>query len=242
MHKAWVFVALTRPCRSERGNVHIRPTDLTGKGHLRDICWDLGIWNFLWRKNRPLWWGPVLVQSFCPWYPRPWASWDFWDHRFQDKQWTADRRLERWRDHCAHQDPYTGQWNIEWTDHHNQAPCAIETQGGNESVLREGCHLNNNHHFGVVNYNIIKVRILKSQLNSRLTGHPGQTKMLTPLKRDFMWIAMAAYVPRYVNCCDSCQTSKSFIKKWFITPKRLKKTSKTLDRHWLWFNTLISVF
>ncbi len=42
-------------------------------------------------------------------------------------------------------------------------------------------------------------------------GHPGQSKMLGALRRDYWWPKMCTFVQGYIRGCACCQESKSII-------------------------------
>lgn len=55
----------------------------------------------------------------------------------------------------------------------------------------------------------IKLRILESRHDHPLAGHPGRTKTLQLLRRDFHWDGIMEYVNQYVSGCLECIRNKT---------------------------------
>ena len=55
----------------------------------------------------------------------------------------------------------------------------------------------------------LKVKILEEAHKSRLSFHPGMTKMYQDLKRSFWWHGMKKDVAEYVAKCLTCQKAKA---------------------------------
>jgi len=56
----------------------------------------------------------------------------------------------------------------------------------------------------VLNNKKIKEEILKENYDLVNVGHPGQYRMLEPLKRTYWWPGLKEDVKRYVQCCFKC--------------------------------------
>jgi hypothetical protein len=61
----------------------------------------------------------------------------------------------------------------------------------------------------------VRQRILESQHNSKLAGHPGRAKTLSLVRRCFTWTGIKKFVNQYVDGCDSCQRNKPTTQKPF---------------------------
>ena len=55
----------------------------------------------------------------------------------------------------------------------------------------------------------LKVKILEEAHKSRLSFHPGMTKMYQDLKRSFWWHGMKKDAAEYVTKCLTCQKAKA---------------------------------
>ena len=55
----------------------------------------------------------------------------------------------------------------------------------------------------------IKLLILQSRHDHPLAGHPGRTKTLSLVQRDFTWPSMKTYITEYVKTCHQCQRAKA---------------------------------
>jgi hypothetical protein len=55
----------------------------------------------------------------------------------------------------------------------------------------------------------LQTRVLKACHDHPLTGHPGQTKMLEPLRRDYYWPKMHDDVIAFVKSCITCGHAKA---------------------------------
>ncbi|KAF5339905.1 hypothetical protein D9758_015029 [Tetrapyrgos nigripes] len=51
--------------------------------------------------------------------------------------------------------------------------------------------------------------ILESRHDSVISGHPGRTRTLKLVSRDYSWPGMTTYVRRYVEACDTCSRIKT---------------------------------
>ena len=61
----------------------------------------------------------------------------------------------------------------------------------------------------VPNDDTLKVEILRSRHDHRLAGHPGRTKTLQMVRRDFHWKGISDYVIKYVAGCFQCLRTKT---------------------------------
>jgi hypothetical protein len=50
--------------------------------------------------------------------------------------------------------------------------------------------------------------VLWSRHDSKIAGHPGRARTLTPVRQCFTWPSVTRFVHRYVNGCDLCQRVK----------------------------------
>src|SRR5882724_6715345 len=55
----------------------------------------------------------------------------------------------------------------------------------------------------------IRLDILRSHHDHRLAGHPGITKTIKNIWRQFYWPRMVAFVTDYIHSCTVCSRSKS---------------------------------
>ena len=52
-------------------------------------------------------------------------------------------------------------------------------------------------------------RILQFKHNHAVSGHPGQSKTLALIRRDFMWPQLRSDVIKFIHSCTSCGHSKA---------------------------------
>jgi len=55
----------------------------------------------------------------------------------------------------------------------------------------------------------VRLDILRSHHDHRLAGHPGITKTIKNIWRQFYWPQMVAFVTNYIHSCSVCSRSKS---------------------------------
>src|SRR5882724_8919017 len=61
----------------------------------------------------------------------------------------------------------------------------------------------------------VRLDILRSHHDHRLAGHPGITKTIKNIRRQFYWPRMVAFVTDYIHSCSVCRRSKSLHHKPF---------------------------
>src|SRR5882724_2174565 len=61
----------------------------------------------------------------------------------------------------------------------------------------------------------VRLDILRSHHDHRLAGHPGITKTIKNIRRQFYWPRMVAFVTDYIHSCSVCSRSKSLHHKPF---------------------------
>ena len=58
-----------------------------------------------------------------------------------------------------------------------------------------------------------RTRIIKKYHDDAVwSGHPGTTRLLKKIKRQYLWKNMTRNISRYVKACSECQSEKSGIK------------------------------
>jgi len=76
--------------------------------------------------------------------------------------------------------------------------------------------------------NTLRLRILRDHHDAQAVGHPGQTRTLELVSRNFYWPGQRKYVHRYVDHCDTCHR----IKPIRHAPCRLLKPLELPHRPW----------
>jgi len=61
----------------------------------------------------------------------------------------------------------------------------------------------------------VRLDILRSHHDHRLAGHPGITKTIKNIRRQFYWPRMVSFVTDYIHSCSVCSRSKSIHHKPF---------------------------
>src|SRR5882724_6356082 len=61
----------------------------------------------------------------------------------------------------------------------------------------------------------VRLEILRSHHDHHLAGHPGITKMIKNIRRQFYWPQMVTFVTNYIHSCSVCSHSKSLHHKPF---------------------------
>jgi len=77
------------------------------------------------------------------------------------------------------------------------------------SLSRDGDFLRYKGLLYVPNNQEVQLDILRSHHDHRLAGHPGITKTLKNIRRQFYWPRMVAFVTDYIHLCTVCSRSKS---------------------------------
>jgi hypothetical protein len=55
----------------------------------------------------------------------------------------------------------------------------------------------------------LRAEILHSRHDTLTAGHPGRTRTLKLVQRDYSWPGIATYIRRYVEACDICPRIKT---------------------------------
>lgn len=63
-------------------------------------------------------------------------------------------------------------------------------------------------HLYVPNHGPLKIKLLQLYHNNPTAGHPGRSKTITTLGRDYYWPGLHRYVEMYVRNCNICQWAK----------------------------------
>ena len=55
----------------------------------------------------------------------------------------------------------------------------------------------------------LRNEVLASRHDAVIGGHPGRTRTLTFVSRDYSWPGMITFIRRYVNACNTCPRIKN---------------------------------
>ena len=61
----------------------------------------------------------------------------------------------------------------------------------------------------------VRLDILRFHHNHRLAGHPGITKTIKNIRRQFYWPQMVTFITNYIHSCLVCSCSKALHHKPF---------------------------
>ena len=56
--------------------------------------------------------------------------------------------------------------------------------------------------------NDLRLRVLRYKHDHILSGHPGQTKTIDLIRRDYTWSGLREFVKKYVKSCTTCMRAK----------------------------------
>src|SRR5882724_230173 len=99
-------------------------------------------------------------------------------------------------------------------DSNTPAP-STPSPGDPWSLSKDGDFLRYNELLYVPDNHDVPLDILRSHHDHHLAGHPGITKTIKNIRRQFYWPRMVAFVTDYIHLCSVCSRSKSIHHKPF---------------------------